>query len=116
VSKKLPARPAWHKKTDFWIAAALILLGFFGLIKGDAVIRDPGQKSEGHLYVWYFLGGLAMFVNGWISHRQAMRLYEEATEGAGSSTAETREPSAPEPETPAEHEAVAETDSEIENK
>lgn len=73
----MPARPAWYKNTYFWIAAALFLLSISAFLRGDDVIRDPGQKRETGLAMWYMLAAVVMYVNGWISHQQTVRAYRE---------------------------------------
>lgn len=80
-SKKAPTKPVWYKNTYFWISAVLFLLGFVGLIFGDPLIRDPGQKREGGLGLLYLVAAVVMFVNGVISHRQTTQQYEEETQG-----------------------------------
>ena len=82
-NKPLP-RPIWIRNTYFWIGAALLILGIVGLpfIGGDHAIRDPGQKRENNLYIFYLVGSIVAFVNGWLSHRQTTLEYMEA---AGSS-------------------------------
>lgn len=82
VSEKKTSRPAWYKNTYFWIAGILMILGLFGLIMGDNVIRDPGQKREGGLALMYFAAAVIMFLNGWLSHRQTVQHYKETLEGA----------------------------------
>jgi hypothetical protein len=44
---------------------------------GDGAIRDPGQKREASLYLLYFVASVVMFVNGWLSQKQAVQHYEE---------------------------------------
>jgi hypothetical protein len=80
-TKKLLPIPVWYKNTYFWISGLLFVLGIIGLpfIGGDEAIRDPGQKRESHLFVLYFIASIAMFVGGWISHRQTIQQYEEET-------------------------------------
>lgn len=78
VSEKLPPKPVWIKNTYFWIAAALVVLSILAMVKGDAAIRDPGQKREGGLAIWYLIAAASMYVNGWISHRQTVQHYQEA--------------------------------------
>jgi hypothetical protein len=83
LSKKKPTpKPVWYKNTYFWIAAALFGLGLVGLIGGDSVIRDPGQKKEGQLFLLYIGASVVMTVNGVISHRQTVQQYEEELEKA----------------------------------
>jgi hypothetical protein len=82
VSQKKVAKPVWWKNTYFWLAAILFLVGVFGLIAGQESIRDPGQRREGGLVWFYFVAALFMLVNGYISHAQTVRAYEEAEEGA----------------------------------
>lgn len=70
--------PAWWKNTYFWIGGFLFVVGVIGLIKGPAVIRDPGQKREDDIVVWlYFVGAVIMVVNGWLSHRLSMQTFRE---------------------------------------
>lgn len=80
--KKLP-KPAWYKNTYFWISGILVIIAFAGLpfLAGEEAIRDPGQRREGGLVLIYLGGALVMFINGWISHRQTVLHYHEATEG-----------------------------------
>ena len=80
--KKLP-KPAWYKNTYFWIAGILFVIGIVGLpfFAGQEAIRDPGQRRESGLTLIYLGGSLLMLVNGWLSHRQTVQHYEEASEG-----------------------------------
>lgn len=80
--KKLP-KPAWYKNTYFWISGILMIIAIAGLpfLAGEEAIRDPGQRREGGLSLIYLGGALVMFINGWISHRQTVMHYNEATEG-----------------------------------
>lgn len=82
MGKKLPKPPVWWKNTFFLFGAALIVLSIWGLVAGEQVIRDPGQKFETGLVSFYFLAGVAMIVNGWLTHRQAVQLYSESYGGA----------------------------------
>jgi hypothetical protein len=77
VSQKKLSKPAWYKNTYFWISAALLLLGFIGMIAGEKAIRDPGQKHESGLAWIYFGASVIMLVNGLISHKQTVQLYAE---------------------------------------
>jgi len=80
VSKKSIPKPAAWKNTYFWIAGILALLAVFGLIGGDNVIRDPGQRRESSLWVIYILASVVMAINGFLSHRQTVQAYNEALE------------------------------------
>ncbi len=77
MSEKVPPRPAWYKNTYFWIAAALLILAILALLRGPDTIRDPGQKHESGLAWWYLLASVLMYVNGWLSHQQTVRSYQE---------------------------------------
>lgn len=80
MSQKKPApKPVWWKNTYFWIAALLLLVAVVGLpfIGGDGTIRDPGQKRESSLWILYVVASVLMFGNGWLSHRQTVKTYEE---------------------------------------
>ncbi|CAN5379670.1 hypothetical protein BH11ARM2_BH11ARM2_03160 [soil metagenome] len=79
TQKKPTPKPVWWKNTYFWIAALLLLVGFVGLpfFGGDATIRDPGQKKESNLWLLYLVASVLMFANGWLSHKQTVRTYEE---------------------------------------
>lgn len=77
MSKKPAARPVWWKNTFFWIAGILFLLGFWGLIAGEKVIRDPGQVRESGLALIYFGGAILMLVNGFMTHAQAVQAFDE---------------------------------------
>lgn len=79
-SKSAPSVPRAWKNTYFWIAGILVLVGVIGLAKGEGTIRDPGQRPEAHLALWYFAAALVMLVNGWLSHRLTVRDFEEAKE------------------------------------
>ncbi|BBO23509.1 MAG: hypothetical protein HND43_06395 [Armatimonadetes bacterium] len=82
MSEKPPPQPKWWKNTYFWIAGILFVLAILGLpmLLGENSIRDPGQKREGGLVLIYFGGAVAMFINGWLSHRQTVQHYNELTE------------------------------------
>ena len=69
--------PSPVKNTYFWIAAILALLGIYGLIRGDATIRDPGQRPEVRLWLWFLGASVLMFVNGWLSHRLTLQSHAE---------------------------------------
>ncbi|HLK17243.1 MAG TPA: hypothetical protein VKT78_20735 [Fimbriimonadaceae bacterium] len=104
MSEKVPARPAWYKNTYFWIAAALLLLSISAFLRGPDVIRDPGQKREGGLALWYLVASVVMYVNGWLSHQQTVRLYREMVgdaETAESKPTEAKAPDAIAPPNPA---------------
>ncbi len=76
--------PAWWKNTYFWIAGILMIIALFGVVRGAPAIRDPGQKREdGLVLLLYFAGAITMFVNGWLSHRQTVQLYEESLDSVG---------------------------------
>lgn len=64
-----PTKNSWLKNTYFWIAAVLFILGVVGLIGGDNIIRDPGQRHENKLWAIYFVASIVMLVNGLISHK-----------------------------------------------
>jgi len=81
VSKKI-SRPAWWKNTYFWLAGILLLLAILGLFFGDRAVRDPGQKKEGLLWLFYLVASIVMFVNGWVSHRQTILNYREQMDNA----------------------------------
>lgn len=80
VSSKRPSQPYWWKNTFFWFGFALLGLALWGLVKGDGVIRDPGQVREStSLVMLYFVASVAMLINGWMTHQQAVQNYEEVT-------------------------------------
>jgi len=80
VAAKAPQRPVWWKNTFFLFAAALFLLALWGLVRGEDVIRDPGQVKEGGLVLIYLGGAAIMVVHGFISHQQAVQHFTELTE------------------------------------
>jgi hypothetical protein len=80
VSKKPILKPAAWKNTYFWIAGMLALLAVVGLIGGDSVIRDPGQRKESTLWIIYLGASVVMAINGFLSHRQTVQAYSEALE------------------------------------
>lgn len=53
------------------------MIGIFGLVGGDAVIRDPGQKKESSLWLLYFGAAIVMVFNGVLSHRLTLRDFED---------------------------------------
>ena len=69
--------PVWWKNTYFWIAGLLVFVGLYGLFRGDATIRDPGQRPETNLPLWYLAAAVLMAVNGAMSHRLTVQHYEE---------------------------------------
>lgn len=77
MSSKAPVAPVWWKNTFFLFGFVLVLLSLLGLVRGEGVIRDPGQKFETGLVLFYFLGGIAMLVNGWLTHSQSQQMFEE---------------------------------------
>ncbi len=77
VSKPVEV-PQWWKNTYFWLGGILLIVGILGLVGGPGIIRDPGQKREDSVVVMlYFIGAVVMVVNGWLSHRQTVREFEE---------------------------------------
>lgn len=77
MSKKPRGKPAWWKNSYFWIAGLLLVIALVGAIRGENAIRDPGQKRESGLFIIYLGGALVMVLNGWISHNQSMKYWEE---------------------------------------
>lgn len=67
----------------------LLVLAILGLARGEDAIRDPGQKFETGLVMFYFVGGIAMLVNGWLTHHQATQAFEEFTGSQGSETSDS---------------------------
>ena len=74
---KPTARPVAWKNTYFWIATLLVIVGLIGLAKGEGTIRDPGQRPEAHLGLWYLAAAALMAFNGALSHRLTLQHYEE---------------------------------------
>lgn len=74
LSEKKP--PAW-KNTYFWIAGLLFIIAIVGLITGEDMIRDPGQRRENGLVFIYLGGAVVMLINGILSHRQTLAHWEE---------------------------------------
>ena len=77
MSRKHPKRPVWWKNTFFLFGATLVVIGFWGLVSGEKVIRDPGQIRENGLVLFYILGGAVMLLNGWMTHKQSIKTFEE---------------------------------------
>ncbi len=75
-NKPLPKPAAW-KNTYFWISGVLLLLAIVGIVGGDPVIRDPGQRKESGLWLIYLGASVVMLVNGVLSHRQTVQHYNE---------------------------------------
>ncbi|MFN7161876.1 MAG: hypothetical protein ACK4NB_02315 [Fimbriimonadales bacterium] len=67
----------WWKKTDFWIALILFVIGIIGFARGNAAIADPGQDVDPRLAWLYLLAAVIMLVNGILSHKQHLRDLEE---------------------------------------
>lgn len=79
-SKAAPSAPRAWKNTYFTIAVILLVVGLIGLVRGEDLIRDPGQRPESHLAFWYIAAAVVMFVNGWLSHRSSIRDFNEGIE------------------------------------
>lgn len=78
MSSKRPSKPVWWKNTFFLFGFALVGLAVWGLVSGDSVIRDPGQKREEvSLVLLYFVASLVMLFNGWMTHTQTIQQYQE---------------------------------------
>lgn len=87
MKKEKPlAEPTWYKNTYFWIGGALLILSFAAMIKGEQLIRDPGQLPESHLPAVYFVAGALMLINGFISHAQTKSTYTEYVESSESNS------------------------------
>ncbi|MBX3113114.1 MAG: hypothetical protein KF836_00975 [Fimbriimonadaceae bacterium] len=80
MSKKPAKPPVWWKNTFFIFGFALLVLAVWGLVKGEAVIRDPGQKFETGLVMFYLIGGVVMLGNGWMTHQQSMQQFSELSD------------------------------------
>jgi hypothetical protein len=74
---KKSSKPAAWKNTFFWLAALGFVIFVIGLIRGDAAIRDPGQKRENGIALFYLLAAIVMLVNGLISHRLTVMQHQE---------------------------------------
>lgn len=83
MSKKPIKNPAAYLNTYFWIAGILFLLAILGLVAGPDVIRDPGQTDENGLPLIYLGGAVIMLINGILSHRHTVQLYNEQKEQEG---------------------------------
>ena len=77
AEKPLSTPAAW-KNTYFWIAGILVLVALVGLLTGQDSIRDPGQRDENGLVLIYLVAAVVMVVNGLMSHRHTVQLWEEA--------------------------------------
>jgi len=77
VSKAVAKAPALWKNSFVWFGVALAGLAVWGFIKGDEVIRDPGQVRENNLAWFYVAGSVIMLINGWMTHRQAEKAHDE---------------------------------------
>lgn len=74
---KKPRTPRWWLNTYFIFAFLLALIGILGLAKGAEYIRDPGQPSASSLPLFYLLAAIVFVVNGLVSHRSSMKVYNE---------------------------------------
>lgn len=80
-NKPLP-KPYWWKNTFFAISFVLLILGLMGLpfLKGDGLLKDPGQPKESNLWWVYLLGSVLALLNGYLSHRLTTQYYEEQSD------------------------------------
>lgn len=81
----------WWKKTDFWIALILAVIGLIGLARGNEVIADPGQDVDPNLAWLYLLAAVVMLINGILSHRQYLRELEGSAQKSDQPTRSQRE-------------------------
>lgn len=77
MSERPVPKPVWYKNTYFWIAGILLVVAAVGMVAGQETIRDPGQKREGGLALYYFTASVLMLVNGLLSHWQTVQHYRE---------------------------------------
>ncbi len=70
----------WWKKTDFWIALILFIVGIIGFVRGNQAIADRGQDVDPRLAWFYLLAAVIMLVNGILSHKQYLREHAEQLE------------------------------------
>jgi hypothetical protein len=70
-----------------WFGAMMAVLAVVGFIRGDEVIRDPGQVRESNLAVFYAGAAIIMVLNGLMSHRQAMKAHEDDSDGSTETSA-----------------------------
>lgn len=89
MSERPASKPVWYKNTYFWIAGILFLVAVVGMLLGQETIRDPGQKRESGLALFYFTASILMLVNGLLSHWQTVQHYRETQPEA--MTSETKE-------------------------
>lgn len=82
-AKKTTPKPVWWKNTYFAISFILFIVGVIGLpfFGGEKAIRDPGQLPDSGLVFIYWGAAVLMFANGWLSHRQTVKAYEEELSG-----------------------------------
>lgn len=45
------------------------------------MIQDPGQTQEANLAWLYIVGAVIMGVNGWMTHAQSVKAYNDEIEG-----------------------------------
>lgn len=81
MRSKKPRKPEWYTNTSYWISLILVVVAVWGLpfFGGEDSIRDPGQKYENGLALFYLGAAVAMFINGWMTHRQNLKQYDEET-------------------------------------
>lgn len=75
-----PKEPVAARNTFFWFAGILLIVAIIGLVRGDEVIRDPGQVRENGIAFIYLGAAIVMAVNGWITHRHAWLTYLQEQE------------------------------------
>ncbi|MBA3725722.1 MAG: hypothetical protein H0W86_04530 [Armatimonadetes bacterium] len=75
---KPPAQPRWWLNTYFLFAILLALVALIGLFRGSNFIRDPGQPADTGLAWWYLAAAALFFVNGFVSHRATVAIYERS--------------------------------------
>ena len=90
MGKKRIPKPAWWKNTFFWFGGVLALLAVWGAVTNEDKIRDPGQKYETGLVLLYAVGATVMLLNGWMTHKQAIQLYQETVGDEGEPAAPAR--------------------------
>jgi hypothetical protein len=74
---KKPKKPAAWKNSFYWFAGLLFIVSIIGFVRGEGTIRDPGQVQESGLSFFYLAGAVIMVLNGWMTHQQAVKAFQE---------------------------------------